>query len=40
MLTSGVATLSITSLPLGTDSLTAQFAGDANFRQAHPRQSR
>jgi len=31
MLTSGVATLSITSLPLGTDSLTAQFAGDANF---------
>jgi len=31
MLSSGVATLNITSLPLGTDSLTAQFAGDANF---------
>ena len=30
-LTSGVATLNTTALPTGTDSLTAKFAGDANF---------
>ena len=30
-LTSGVATLSTTALPTGTDSLTAKYAGDANF---------
>jgi hypothetical protein len=30
-ISSGVATLSLTSLPLGTDSLTATYAGDTNF---------
>jgi len=30
-LSSGVATLNITSLPVGTNSLTAVYAGDANF---------
>jgi len=30
-LSSGVATLNLTSLPLGADSLTATYAGDANF---------
>ncbi len=29
--TSGVATLNVTSLPAGTDSLTASYAGDTNF---------
>jgi Bacterial Ig-like domain (group 3)/FG-GAP-like repeat len=30
-LSSGVATLNLTSLPVGTDRLTASFAGDTNF---------
>jgi hypothetical protein len=33
-LSSGVATLNIGSLPVGTDSLTASYAGDANFAAA------
>jgi hypothetical protein len=33
-LSSGVATLNISSLPVGTDSLTASYAGDANFVSA------
>jgi hypothetical protein len=31
VLTSGVATLTLTSLPIGTDNLTAVYAGDANL---------
>ncbi len=33
-LASGVATLTTTNLPVGTDSITAQFAGDTNFTAA------
>jgi Bacterial Ig-like domain (group 3)/FG-GAP-like repeat/FG-GAP repeat len=33
-LSSGVATLNVTSLPVGTDSITASYAGDANFSGA------
>ena len=33
-LTSGVATLNITSLPVGSNSLTASYAGDTNFSSA------
>jgi hypothetical protein len=34
VLSSGVATLNVTSLPVGTDSITASFVGDANFAAA------
>ena len=33
-LSSGVATLNLTSLPVGTDSITAAYAGDSNFAAA------
>jgi len=33
-LSSGVATLNLTSLPVGTDNLTATYAGDSNFAGA------